>query len=141
MERRTMLLRRYGNTVQSVQPHFDARALTEISFRRDRTFSLPTEEFNRLYIRVAGHELTAATSGPVQGEAEEALMDALRDHLDSLLAGLGEGEALLVESEQGVDWPKTREDRKNVIVEGENRFYFHWTNDPPLRVAVYRPVA
>ena len=86
-----MILRRYGRSVQSVEPNFDSKALTEIGFRRNQALTIP-----------------------------------------------GDDEYLLVMSEQGVDYPKTRSEQKNVIVEGENRLYFYVGVDPPLRIGRYR---
>jgi hypothetical protein len=133
-----MLLRRYGTTVQSVEMNFDARAMNEVGFRRDQRFSLPWEEFETGYHRVEGHELEATAEGWVQDEAEHALLQDLAAKILGLLEGLGEGDVLLVESEQGNDYPKTRDEKKNVVVEGVNRLYFEWRVEPPLRVGVYR---
>ena len=44
----------------------------------------------------------------------------------------------MVESEQGVDYPKTHTLQKTVVIEGENRFHFTTTVQPPLRLGVYR---
>ena len=62
----------------------------------------------------------------------------LESRLRDRLGALGEGEVLLVESEQGNDYPKTRDEKKTVAVEGENRLHFTWRVEPPLRVGVYR---
>lgn len=133
-----MLLRRYGSTVQSVETNFDARALNEIGFRRDQRWSLAWEEFETGYARVSGEEITAESEGWVQDEAEQELLRVLEARLRTTLEGLGEGEVLLVESEQGNDYPKTRDDKKTVAVEGENRLHFTWKVEPPLRVGIYR---
>ena len=45
---------------------------------------------------------------------------------------------LVIQSAQGVDYPKTRDRKQNQIRDGRNRLYFHWTVDPPLRVSVFR---
>lgn len=132
-----MILRRYGTTVQSVKPHFDSRALTEVGFRRDHAFSQGAEEFFDAYEKVRSEEITATAEGPVQDEAEEALLDGLEERLGRLREGLGPDEVLLIESDDR-DYPKTRDRKKNVIVDGENRLHFRWRVDPPLRVAVYR---
>jgi hypothetical protein len=133
-----MILKQYGTTFQSVEPNFNSRALTEIGFRRDRTFSIPVEEFEASYEKVEEHALTAETEGEVHDAAEEALMVALEENLQALLGRLGEGEVLVVESREGEDHAKTRNTKKNVIVDGENRLYFYCKVDPPLRVGVYR---
>ncbi len=132
-----MILRAYGNSIHSVELNFDSRVLTEIGFRRDHTFSLPTEDFEGGYERVSSHELTARADGPVHDEVEQAILDDLAGQVESLVAGLGEGQVLLIESTQGVDYPKTNQTKKNVIVNGENRFHFHCRVEPPLRVGVY----
>lgn len=137
-----MIVRRYGTTVQSVEPKFDSRAMTEIGFLRTREFSMPTEEFFELYEPVAEHALSADAEGDVKDEAEQALLEGLREKIDALLGELGEDEVLVVESEAGRDYPKTRDRTKNVVVDGvENRLYFYWTIDPPLRLGVYRRAA
>lgn len=133
-----MLLRRYGTTVQSVIPDFDPRAMTEISFRRDRAFSQPAEEFEAEHEKVREESLAGESEGAVQSEAEAALLDQLERRVRELLEGLQEGEVLLIESEQGVDYPKVRDRKQGIIVEGENRLYFHWRVDPPLRLGIYR---
>jgi hypothetical protein len=133
-----MLLRRYGSTVQSVEMNFDARALNEVGFRRDQRWSLPWEDFEAGYVRVRGDELTADAEGWVQDQAEQDLLRALESKLSETLGALGDGEVVLIESEQGNDYPKTRDDKKTVAVEGENRLYFTWRVEPPLRVGIYR---
>jgi hypothetical protein len=134
-----MLVRRYGTTVQAVEPNFDARAMTEIGFRRTGAFSIPTDEFLERYERLRGAELTAAAEGLVQDEAEQALLESLAAQLEGVLAELGEGELLMVESESGVDYPKTRDQTTTQVHQGQNRLYFEWTIDPPLRLGVFRP--
>jgi hypothetical protein len=133
-----MLMRRFGSSLQSVEPDFDPRALSEVTFRRDGKSSIPLQEWQEEWERVRETALAPAASAPVQIDAEQALLDHLRRELDEALAGLSPGEILLVENVPGVDWPKTREHRENVVVEGENRFHFHWRLDPPLRVASFR---
>ena len=134
-----MILRRYGKNIESVEVDFDARAMTEIGFRRDRSFSIPTDEFESGYERVDGAELTATADGSVQDEAEKAVLDALLAALREFESKAGAGELVLVESQQGVDYPKTREERSTVIVEGTNQLHFTWQIDPPLKVGLYRP--
>lgn len=131
-------MRRFGSSLQSVEPDFDPRALSEVTFRRDRRSSIPVEEWEADWERVREAAFSPTASAPVQIDAEKALLDQLQQELDGALAGLSPGEILVVESEPGVDWPKTREQREDVVVEGENRFHFHWRLDPPLRVAVFR---
>ncbi len=133
-----MILRRYGSTVQSVDLDFDPRSLNEISFRRNREMSTSDEEFARSYVKVREEGLAGETEGPVQSEAEAALLQDLQGRVKALLEELDDGEVLLVENEQGVDYPKVRDRKRGIIVEGENRLYFHWRVDPPLRLGVYR---
>ena len=136
-----MIIRRYGTTVSSVTPVFQSRALTEIGFRRDGALSIPAEEFHARYARVEAREITAEAEGSVQDEVEAAVLQRLEEQLMQLASSLPEGSVLLIESEAGVDYPKTREKKKNVVVEGENRLQFQWWIDPPLRVGVYRSSA
>ena len=134
-----MILKRYGNSVQSVDTNFDSKALTEIGFRRNRRWSIESDEFAAAYELIEVHELDATADGPVQDETEAVMLEDLEGKLDALPESLREGEVLLVESEQGRDYPKTRTEQKNVIVEGENRFYFYVRMaPPPLRVGRYR---
>ncbi len=133
-----MILKLYGTSYQSVQPNFNPRALTEITFRRDRAFSISAEEFAASYGKVKELSLTAETEGDVHDHAEDALLKQLEKGLDDLLKGLGEGQVLVVESPEGEGHPKTRDKKKNVVVDGQNRLYFYWWVDPPLRVGVYR---
>lgn len=132
-----MIARRYGSVVQSVQPNFDSRAMTEVAFLRTSDLSLPADEFFQSYERVEGHELTAAAEGAVKDEAEQALLAHLRQQLLALDAAAEDG-VLLVENSPGNDYPKTRDRTTTLVVAGENRLYFRWTVDPPLRVGVYR---
>ena len=50
---------------------------------------------------------------------------------------MSDGEFLVIENEQGHDYPKTRQQTSNVIVEGENKLHFDYTIAPALRVAVH----
>jgi hypothetical protein len=45
---------------------------------------------------------------------------------------------LVVESEQGKDYPKTREKTTTQVSAGQNKLFFQHYIDPPLRVGVYR---
>ena len=132
-----MILKRYGTRLHSVQPDFDSRALTEIGFRRDRRLSLGAADFEEEYEAVETVELSADADGPVQDQAEQELLRNLEQALLRVEADAGEG-VVVVESAQGVDYPKTRDRKQNEIREGRNRLYFHWTVDPPLRVSVFR---
>lgn len=132
-----MILRRYGQTVQSVEVNFDSRALTEVGFRRDRALSIDTEDFERKWVKEEERELTASTDSPVQDEGESALLEELEAQLRALERGLSDDQVLVVEN-TNEDYPKTRDVKKDVIVEGKNRLHFHWRVDPPLRIGVYR---
>ena len=133
-----MIVRRYGTVVQSVVPNFDSRAMTEIGFQRTPDFSLPAEEFFERYEKVGERALDATAEGEVKDEAEQALLETLRQRLEALEAEVGPGHVLMVESQPGQDYPKTR-DRTEVRVVGyENRLYCYWSIDPPLRIGIYR---
>lgn len=132
-----MIAKRYGARLQSVRPNFDARAMNEIGFMRDNEWSESVEAFQADHDKAEVHELTAAAEGEVQGEAEERLLQSLEEQL--LAIEQAAGGAVVIESEQGVDYPKTRHTQKTQLVEGANRLYFRFTVEPPLRVAVYRP--
>lgn len=133
-----MILRRYGTTLQSVETNFDSKTLTEIGFRRDHAFSALADEFLARHERVSGHLLEAEAEGDVQDEVESVMLQRLLDQLLAIDGDLAENEFVVVESEQGRDYPKTRTRQKNVVVEGENRLYFYSSVSPPLKVAVFR---
>ena len=133
-----MILRRYGTSMQSVELNFDSKAMTEIGFRRDQALSIPIESFEQTYQRVESHDLTAETEGYVQDVAERGVLKSLEQSIRALVAGLGDGAVLVIESEQGVDYPKTRTEQKTVVQGGENKLFFTVRVHPPLRVAQYR---
>jgi hypothetical protein len=132
-----VILRRYGTTIQRVVTNFDSKAFAEIGFRREEQFA-SYDDFLSNYERVSEHALVAESEGNVQDEVESALLEDLLAQLGELNAALGEREYLLVGSEQGRDYPKTRTRQKSVVVDGENRLRFYATVDPPLHVAVLR---
>lgn len=134
-----MILRRYGSSYQSVDLNFESKALNEVGFRRNHEHSVPVEDFGGSYTLATTHELQARAEGDVQDHTEQQLLDRLQEQVEALMAGLGEGEVLVVENEQGHDYPKTRQQTDNVIVEGENRLHFTYTIAPLLRIGVYRP--
>ena len=134
-----MLLRRYGTSYQSVDLNFDSKALNEVGFRRNHEYSIAVEDFDGSYTLGATHELQAEAEGDVQDHTEQQLLDRLQEQIEALLAGLSDGEVLVFENGQGHDYPKTRQQTANVIVEGENRLHFTYTIAPLLRMAVYRP--
>lgn len=132
------LFRKYGTNVQSVEIDFDARAMTEIGFRRDRKESIPLDELEAGFELVETRELQATSEGPVQYEAEVEILAKLEAQLRSLHGDLGDDEILVMLNEQGVDYPKLHDRKRGVIVDGENQLYFYWSVDPPLRMARYR---
>jgi len=134
-----MIFRRYGTAYQSVNLNFDSKALNEVGFRRNREQTLPAEDFESRYDLVASHELVAEAEGDVQDHTEQLLLDRIEAQIEELLRGLGEGEFLVVENEQGHDYPKTRQKTSNVIVHGANKLHFAYTIAPPLRIGIYRP--
>lgn len=131
-----MILRRYGKWYHSVQPNFNPAAMTEIGFQRDRVFSVSAADFEDGYEAVDSQEIGAEADGDVQRHTERELLAKLEQALRDHVAALGSGQVLVVMNDR-TDWPKTRERREAVIVDGENRFYFHWWVDPPLRVGVF----
>jgi hypothetical protein len=132
-----MMFRRYGTSFQSVDLNFDSKALNEIGFRRNHEESIPSEEFEAGFPKLSTHELLAEAEGDVQDHTEQVLLNQLQGQLDKLIGGLGDGEFLVIENEQGHDYPKTRQQTSNVIVEGENKLHFSYTIAPALRVAVH----
>ena len=133
-----MILRRYGTTIQSVEANFDSKAFTEIGFRRDHAYSSPVDDFLGRHERISEHLLDAESEGDVQDEVESAMLQKLLDQLQEIDGDLTEDEFILVESEPGQDYPKTRTRQKNVVVDGENRLYFYSSVSAPLKVAVFR---
>ena len=132
-----MILRRYGNAYHRVDLNFDSKAMTEIGFLRDRSVTIPVVQFQKDYVPVDKHELAARAEGDVQDEVERKLLVDLVAQIRTLDGRLEDGQVLVVESEQGVDYPKTRTDQKTVVVEGENRLYFYVQVHPPLRMGRY----
>ena len=133
-----MIFRRYGTAYQSVDVNFDSKALNEVGFRRNREESIPADGFDSSYETLAQHELTAEADGDVQDATEAMLLEKLEGRIEALHGALGDDEILVVENEQGHDWPKTKQKTSNVIVEGVNRLHFQYTVSPPLRITVRR---
>ncbi len=133
-----MILKKYGTTYQSVELNFDARAMTEIAFRRDREHSVSTDDFTATYSHVESRELTAESSGAVQDEAEVELLETLTAAIRAFEAELGPDEILLIESEKGVDYPKTTDAKKTLGQGTGSPLHFYWRVDPPLRVGRYK---
>lgn len=133
-----MLIRRYGTSYQSIELNFDSRAITEISFRRDREWSLPVEDFEVQFEKTGEESLVAEADGRVQSESEIEVLADLERQVRALMASAGEDEVLAIENEQGVDYPKLHDKKQTLVEEGENRLHFFWTVDPPLRIGRYR---
>lgn len=133
-----MLLRRYGSTVQSVQPDFRPHALNEINFRRDRKHSFKAAEFEARWERVGQVVIDAEAEGDVHNDVEEEVLASLLDGIEEALTGLDEGYVLLLENESGVNWPRTRQETSNVVEGIENRRHFKVHVDPPIRMGRYR---
>jgi len=136
-----MILRRYGESLHSVELNFDSKALTEIGFRRDRQFSIPADAFGDQYEQIESHELAAEKEGDVQDEVEQGLLLDLEGQIRALEARLEPGGVLRIDSEQGVDYPKTRTQQRTIVVQGENRLHFTIGVSPPLRVSLWRKSA
>lgn len=134
-----MLFRRYGTTYQSVDIDFDAKAINDVGFRRNRERSESVEDFEGAYDPIETVELTAEAEGDVQYETKQVLLDRLKAKLEELEGRVPAGGVVVVENESGHDYPKTRQATKNVVEEGENRLHFQYTMTPPLRVTLYAP--
>jgi hypothetical protein len=132
-----VIVRRYGTKMHGVEPNFDAHAMNEVGFRRDGEWSMAVDDFFAAYEKLETHDLTATAEGEVQAEAEEQLLQSLEEQLHSLAATAGDG-VIVVESEPGTGYPKTRHTQSTRVVNGLNRLYFRFTVEPPLRVAIYR---
>jgi hypothetical protein len=133
-----MIAKRYGRNVESVTAEFNAVAMNEIGFRRDHEWSLPADEFDSRYERLAEHVLSADGEGDTQSEVEAGLLQNLLDDLRAVEAAAEGGTILLVENESGVDYPRLHSTQKTVVVGFENRLYFTYRVDPPLRLGQYR---
>ena len=133
-----MILRRYGKSYCSVELKFESKALTEIGFKRDRQVQIPTDQFEAEYGLVEAHELSATADGDVQDEVEQTLLQDLAAQVGALVGDMTAGDVLVIESEQGVDYPKTRGAQRTIVVRGENRLHFTVRVEPPLRVSIRR---
>ena len=76
-----MILRKYGKSYHSVTPNFDSRAMTEIGFQKSGEQTLEVPEFEAVYERLEGRELTAVAEGTVQDQVEKDMLEALRKML------------------------------------------------------------
>lgn len=134
-----MILRKYGTTYHSVTPNFDSRAMTEVGFQKSGEQSLTADEFAEQFEPGETSELTATAEGDVQDVVEKQLLDSLRNQLLELERSLDNGAVLVVMSEPGKDYPKSREKTTTKVVGHDNKLHFQRSIDPPLRVAVHRP--
>ena len=132
-----MIFRRYGKTYHSIELNFDSKALNEIGFRKDQNESIPAEELEA-FEKKTTHELIAEAEGSVQDATEQLLLERLAEQLRAIDRNLAAGEIVVVDNDQGTDWPKTKQKTTNVIVGGENKLHFHYTLGPPLRATVWR---
>jgi hypothetical protein len=133
-----VIVKQFGKKVESVRPNFDARAMTEIGFTRDSEYVEPSETFFDSYEKREVHEIGASTEGDVQSEGEERLLASLEEQLLAIEKSAPDNAVVVIVSEQGVDYPKTRNTQTTVVVDGANRLHFRFTVEPPLRVAVYQ---
>ena len=130
---------RYGANYQSVSFEFEAKALNEIGFRRDRESSFAVDELGDRYELIETVELIAEAEGDVQSETEQLLLDRLQEKAQAIVDSLSDGGMVIVENERGgQDQPKPRQTISNVVVAGENRLHFTYHVDPPLRLGSYR---
>ena len=134
-----MIFKRYGTSYQSVDMNFDAKALNEVGFRRNRERTIPVDRFDEEYSPIETVALTAEAEGYVQNETEQLLLDRLQAKMEELVVHLPEGGVLIVENESGHDYPKMRQQMKTVVEKGENRLYFKYSMEPALRLASYQP--
>ncbi len=133
-----MIFRRYGTAFHSVDPNFESKALNEIGFRRDGERELSAEEFAASYEHLVTHDLDAEAEGSVQDHTEQLLLDRLESRLLELEAGLEPDCVVVIENKEGPEYPKTKQQTRNVVVEGENRLHFVYSIAPNLRAGVYR---
>ena len=136
-----MVFRKYGTSFQSVELNFDSKALNEVGFRRNHQRSIGVDAFRSEHELVETREIVAEAEGDVQDHTEQQLLDKLERAVDALSSSLGEEEVLVIENEQGRDYPKTKQKTSNVILDGENRLHFFYTVAPPLRIARYRHIS
>ena len=136
-----MIFRQYGMSFQSVELNFDSKALNEVGFRRNHQRSIGVDAFRSEHELVETREIVAEAEGDVQDHTEQQLLDKLERAVDALSSSLGEGEVLVIENEQGRDYPKTKQKTSNVILDGENRLHFFYTVAPALRIARYRHIS
>lgn len=133
-----MIYRRYGTAYQSVDIDFDAKALNDIGFRRNRVSVIRVDEFDGAYAPIKTLELAAEAEGFVQYETKQVLLDRLREQLEGAVADLPDGGIVVVDNEAGHDYPKTRQDTRSAVEVGQNRLHFVYSMSPALRITLYR---
>ncbi|MDH3269732.1 MAG: hypothetical protein OEN56_00275 [Gemmatimonadota bacterium] len=136
-----MIFKRYGTTYHSVDMDFTAEALNEIGFRRNREESIPVDDLGDRYEHIDTVELTAEAEGKMQNETEQLLLDRLAEQVEQQRSRLPDRGILVVENESGHDYPRTRQETKNIVERGANQMHFAYSIRPPLRMALYRPVS
>jgi len=127
-----MIIRRYGNSFHSVSLNFDPAAMTEVGFRRSGNKQWDTEDFLASHELIREEEVMAAASDVIQEAAERTMLEKLEKMVYEILATLEEGQFLSVESQTGVDYPRTRYDRPTT---GDREFTY--TLDKPLRLGIW----
>jgi len=127
-----MIIRRYGTRYHSVTLDFDPAAMTEVGFRRDNEQQWTVADFEDQYELVREEELIADATDTVQEQAERKMLVALKGLFDPVHDSLDEGQLLSIQSERGVDYPRTRYDRST---KGEQDFTY--TLDRPLRLGIW----
>ena len=133
-----MILKKYGASFKSVELNFDSKALNEIGFLRNRQRSITADVFHSKYELVETRAIVAEAEGDVQDQTEQQLLGRLESAVGAFSSKLGEGEVLVIENQQGLDYPKTKQQTSNVVLAGENRLRFFYTVAPPLRISRYR---
>ena len=133
-----LIFKKYGNSYHSVTPNFDSRAMTEVGFQKSGEQSLSVAEFEQQYELAETRELTSTAEGNVQDRVEKELLESLRQQLIELEQSAGNNAVVVIASEAGKDYPKSREKTSMKVVGSDNKLHFQRSIDPPLRVAIYR---
>lgn len=133
-----MILKRYGEKMHSVRPNFDANAMTEVSFMRDREAEFTLEEFAKRFEKSEERELTGSSEGHVKSLTEHAALHYLEEQVLDLEEQVRAHAVLVVENATGPDSPKTRSTQRTLVEAGENRLHFTFRIEPPLRLGIYR---
>jgi hypothetical protein len=119
-------------------------AMTEIAFtpvtdRVNAVNTLPPEAVLLSALeKLEEIPLEPVAEGAVQSETEAKVLELLRDEVEAARSRMPPGQLLVVENQPGIDWPKTRETRTEILEPMGNRFHFRWHVAPPLRLGRYR---